>query len=358
MEKSRSKKTILFLCIIFLISVGAFFLYYFVTGKQNPFLKFVGNGSHEEKIEDNYNGIYSNYEELNGSKFIFSGCSISRIANYILVVDDEYYMYRSTCMGTYGKGKGKTEELEIKLDEEKKSFYIYKDDKTYDKDILVNTVNLHNKIEELHLIDLSTYQIFMRETQFEGNYYNLEKMAINNSSSGMLMNIIRNSETGVFSLTFNPDMMHDKQVIFQKDVSDFNYLPYFYTYGNSIAMVEVEKNANDKSKYANNFVVFNKTGIIYTLKDKFPIVIDGVTLNTENSIYIKFNPAKRYFTMLVGHDDKMCDLDYDGKGSDDIMYYEFSIEYDYKSNNFLEPKFQKIGRKSEGCRYVNSIMGD
>lgn len=355
MEKSRAKKTTLFLIVLFIICLLVFFLYYFVTGKENPLFNFIDKVTEpEKKLQDNYNGFYSNYEELNGSKFIFSGCSINKIANYILIIDDNYYTFRSTCMGTYPKGSGKTEDLDIQIDEEKNSYYIYYNDITYDKDTQVTNIKLNNAIAEMEKVDLSTYQLFMKETQFEGNYYNLNHLAINNSNSRINMNIIRNEENNSFNISL---VSNDKGnlTLYSKNVEDFAYLPDMYTYGNNIVVVEKDNNEQNKNRYGNQFYVMRSNGIVYNLKEEFPIIIDGVTLNTNNSIYIKFDPAKRYFRMLVGYDKKMCVDNYSENEKDNIMYYEFSIEYNYSTNNFDEPKFQRIGRKSEGCQYVNNI---
>ncbi len=354
MEKSGAKKIILFFCILFIILVVAFFLYYFITGKENPFSRLI-EGEDEQEINDNYNGFYSYYDDLNGSKYIYSGCSISRIANYILVINDEYYLYRSSCMGTYEKGSGKTEDLDIRTDEEQNTYYIYYNDVIYDKDPSVRYVSLNNNISKITAVDLSTYQLFMKETQFEGNYYDLERLNIVNNSSDVRLSINRNEGTNSFDFSFEDNK---GKMLYSKNINDYAYLMDMYSYGNSIAIVE--KNVNEKyvNRYANSFLVLTKNGIVYKLNEMFPIIIDGVTLNMDNSIFIKFDSSKRYFRMLVGYDDKMCVDDYEESEKDDIMYYEFSIEYNYSISNFNEPKFQKIGRKSEGCRYVNSIIGD
>lgn len=355
-EKSRPKKTALFLCILFIVCVAAFFLYYVITGKQNPLFKFINNGDEtENKILDNYNGFYSNYESLNGSKFIFSGCSISKIANYILVIEDNYYLFRSTCMGTYEKEKGKVEDLDIKVDEEKKTYYIYHNDVTYEKDDFVNSIRVNNDIEKkMTEIDLSTYQLFMRETEFEGNYYDLEQLSIKNTSAQILMDILRYEDDKSFIIRLRSSSSTDR-VLYSKAIKDFDFLPDIYTYGSSIVVVEKNK-SEDNKKYSYKFFVIKEDGIVYNVDEKFPIIVDGKSLNKENSVYIKFDPAKRYFRMLIGNDDKMCVDNYEDSEKDDITYYEFSLEYNYLINNFNEPKFQKIGRKSEGCRYVNELI--
>jgi len=122
-------------------------------------------------------------------------------------------------------------------------------------------------------------------------------------------------------------------------------------------IVLIEKGFNkETNRYNYNFKVVDIEGLQYNLYEKFPIIVDGVSLGKENSIYITFDPSIRKFRMLIGYDDKMCVSNYDESSSDDIVYYEFIIDYNYSHSGFDEPRFVKVGRKSEGCKYVNSII--
>lgn len=358
MENKRGRKTFLFLCILFLVCVAIFFLYYAITDKKNPLLNFINNviDNKEGKLNDNYNGIYTYYDELNGSKYIYTGCSLSKIANYILIIDDEYHTFRSSCMGTYAKDSGKTADLDIRVDDVNKNYYIYYDDKVYDKDNLINKIVVNNNISNITQVDLSTYELFMKETQFPGNYYELKNLKISNISSNLELNILKNNDQGSFKLSIGSPRTN---TIYKSiDVTDFDFLPQMYPFGSSVIVIEKAMNDIYEGRYKDSINVITERGITYNLADKFPIVIDGVTLNTDNSIFIKFDPAKRYFRLLVGYDDKFCSETFNDSDKDNIMYYEFTLDYNYEINNLNEPKFVKIGRKSEGCRYVNSLMGD
>lgn len=356
MNKKRTGKNIIFVLIILLICIFVFFGYYFITGKKNPLFGFIDKITEKKNIADNYNGIYTYYDDLGGSKLIFSGCSLSKIANHIYIIEDNYYTFRSSCMGSYLKETGKTEDLDIKLSEETGYYVMYKD-KRYDKDFITTNITLNNQIaEKMKSIELGTYQIFMRETQFEGNYYKLEELKIAGINSDLRMSINRDDFLDVFEF----DIMGKRngkllETIYSFNIKDINMLPDMYAYGKNIVLIEKGFN-KETNRYNYNFKVVDIEGLQYNLYEKFPIIVDGVSLGKENSIYITFDSSIRKFRMLIGYDDKMCVSNYDESSSDDIVYYEFIIDYNYSHSGFDEPRFVKVGRKSEGCKYVNSII--
>lgn len=357
MNKKRTGKNIIFVLFILLVCIFSFFGYYFITGKKNPLFGIIDKITENNELTDNYNGIYTYYDDLGGSKSVFTGCSISKIANHIYVIGEDYYTFRSSCMGSYLKETGKTKDLNFKHNEEV-GYYVMYNDKRYDKDFITTNITLNNDIsEKLTTIELATYQLFMRETQFEGNYYDIKEAKIAGVNTDLRMSILRDNLLEGFE--FN--ILGKREKIGYVDVYSFyaidlNMLPDMYAYGKNIVLIEkgFDKTTN---RYNYNFKVIDVNGLQYNLYDKFPITIDGVTLGKDNSIYISFDPSIRKFRMLVGYDDKMCVSDYDNSTADDIVYYEFTIDYNYSHSGFDEPKFVKMGRKSEGCKYVNSIMG-
>ncbi len=356
MDKTRTKNNIKFLLFIFIISIVVFFGYYIIKGEKNPIFSFLNGISEKEEAKDNYNGVYTYYDELNGSKFIFSGCSVSRIANHLLIMDSDYYLYRSSCMGTYAKESGKTKDLDIKYDENKKAYYVLYKDKTYSKDYATMNIVPNNDIaSKLNRVELSTYQIFMKETEFEGNYYDIDKANISGVSSDMRISFIRDEYDNKFTMYLKEPKTN--RILYSFHMNDFDNLPNMYAYGKSVVIVERGVNKNNPSRLGYTFKVVTLDGLVYKLDDMFPITINDVMLNSNNSIFITFDTSKRVFRMLVGFDDKMCVDTYDEKEKNDIVYYEFTIDYNYSISGFDKPKFVKIGYKSEGCRYVNSIMG-
>ncbi len=355
MNKKRTKKNIKFILFILIMCIVVFFGYYIIKGEKNPIFGFINKITEKEIVKDNYNGIYTYYDDLNGSKFVFSGCSLSRIANYLLIMDDNYYLFRSSCMGTYPKGTGKTDDLFIRLDNDKKDYLVTYDNKVYERDYATMSIVPNNNIEkEMQNIELSSYQLFMRETEFKGNYYNIQDLKINGISSSIKMSILYNYDDN-----FNLILTSDKtgHTLYSYNITNYDYLPDMYAYGKNVVVIEKGKNKNDSNRLGYNFKVVNLDGIVYKLEDMFPIIINDVTLNSNNSIFITFDSSHRVYKLLIGFDDKMCVSNYEESEKDDITYYEFTIDYNYSINGFDKPKFSKIGTKAEGCKYVDSVMG-
>lgn len=356
MDKTRTIKNIKFIFFIFVICIVVFFGYYIIKGERNPLMGFIEKIREKDEILENYNGIYTYYDELNGSKFIFSGCSVSKIANHILIIDDNYFTFRSSCMGTYTKESGKTKDLAINTSEDKKDYFVTYDGKRYNKDYATMSIVPNNIIsEKLQTIELSSYQLFIKETQFPGNYYPIERARISGGSPTMNISFIRDEYSDSIVVTFYESKI--QRDLYSFSIDDYNYLPDMYSYGKNVAIVEKGLNKNNPTRLGYDFKVINENGVVYKLEDMFPITINDVVLNSNNSIYVAFDPAKRVFRMLVGFDERMCVTSYQESEKDDITYYEFSINYNYAINGFDKPKFVKIGYKSEGCKYVNSIMG-
>lgn len=354
-HKSRFKKNIQFLFVIFVLCIAVFGGYYLITGKENPLTELIDQISNDNKIVDNYNGVYVSKDDLNGSKYMFRGCSVSYISNYILIIDDDYYLFRSSCMGTFPKGNGKTEDLHIQVDEEKNTYKIQYDDREYMKDSsILSIVPSMDLVKEITSIQPDTYQLLMQETQYDGYYYDLKKARIEGISSNLAVSIGRNEMTNSFD--FSIGVTSNDYILYSYSVADLESFPNLYPYGKNLVIIE-KNQSSDKEKYAYRFKVLSEDGVSYNSDTMFPIVIDDVTLSTENSIYITFDSANRNFRMLIGDDKNFCTDDYSEEEKNDIAYYEFTIDYDYSTFSFLKPKFSKIGYKSEGCKYINKVMG-
>ncbi len=359
MGKSRLLKNILFILSIIVICLVVFFGYYFIRGEKNPLISIIEDmnenkekENNKSKMLDNHNGIYTYKDDLNGTKFIYSGCSISSINYSILVMNDKFYQYKNSCMGTYLIEEGNTTDLDIKLDEEKNIYVIHHQDKDYQKDFITNNIVLNNDIsKKLNAINLDNYELIIRETEFEGNYYDINAN-INGISSSLNLLFNKNSD-GSFTVAIVPPRSKDK-ILYSHNIRDYNFLPKLYPYGKSVVALETERNQDDNSKFAHRINVVNEDGVIYSVKQMFPITIDNTVLTDENSVYIMFDEKVRYFRMFVGYDDKMC---VENSASDNITYYEFKIDYNYADKNFSKPVFVKAGREKEGCSYINTFLG-
>ncbi len=351
MKKHGLLKTILIIIlIIILFGGGALLAYYFINGGRNPFEDIIDNLNNDRKLRDTYNGIYVYTEELNGTKYIYEGCSVSELSYYVLVVNDDYYSFKSSCMGTYPIEEGKIDKLEIKENAAKNNYILVYNDHEYEKNDSINTIETNNAIaKRLKEIDLTSYELILNETEFEGNYYTISAK-VNNITSKLLFGF-KKLDDNTFDITINDGIRGSNKEFYKYNMKDYSVLPVFYTFGRVLVVVE-PLYSNNKATY--KFKAISENGVIYELDKMFPIVVDGVSLTTDNSIYVKYNQTERNFTLLVGYNDKFCVKDSD---STNKAYYEFKIDYDYLSNNFKMPEFIKYGLENEGCGYVERLMG-
>lgn len=354
MNKSRFKRNLKFLFFVLLVCLVAFGGYYFITGKENPISEIIDTITEDNKIIDNYNGVYVSDDDLNGSKYIFRGCSVSKISNYILIMDDDYYLYRSSCMGTFLKGEGKVGELDIIEDGSAKTYRINYNDRVYVKDSSVlRIVPGIDGIANMLSVQPDTYQLLLKETEQEGYYYNLTDLKIDGVSSGLRMNFNVNTFDDSYTISFNSGV--DGINLYTSTIKDLDYLPDLYAFGKYLAVIE-KKMSSDNSKYAYTLKVLGEDGIVYNSDSMLPITIDNVSLTTDNSIYITFDYSSRNFKMIVGYDKEFCSTEFTEEEKKEIAYYEFNIDYLYNQSSFTKPVFSKIGYKGEGCKYINKIM--
>lgn len=352
MKKHGLLKFIIGILIIVILMGVAFLAFYFIKGK-NPISDIINSLTGGVALKDNYNGIYEYHEDLNGAKYIYSGCNVSKINYYILVVNDDYYSFKESCMGTYPLEEGKLKDLEIKETNDNNVYSIFYKEHEYVKNNAINTIETNNTIaSKLTDIDVFNYELILRETEFEGNYYKISAK-INNLNSDLFFGYSR-LENNTFDITITSEERgNGKKELYKYNADNYDNLPMFFPFGRILAIVEKGKNS-ENNRYTYKLKAVDVNGVVYDLDKMFPIVVDGVTLDSNNSVYIKYNAAERYFTLLIGYDDKFCVKD---SNSTDKAYYEFKIKYDSLSNSFSVPEFVKYGLKNEGCSHIEQIMG-
>ncbi len=349
MEKTRAIKTFKFIVFLIVVVFIVFAIYYLVGNKKNPFSDIIDNITQTE-MKDNYNGFYHYKDDLGGSRIVFTGCTVNYISDLILVVEDKYYVYRSSCMGTYPKGSGDTKDLDFRVDESKKSYYIKYKGKDYDKDNSLYSVEpLKEPFDDLRNLNIEEFGLLMKETQIPGYYYEFSEMASNISSS-LQIELIPINDGEAFTLNINDFF----KTLYTYHITDKNLLPEMFPYGKYLVLIEkTERKTAASMLKSDNLVVIGPTGPVYNLRQKFPVIVDDVELNAQNSIYITFDHKEKVFKMLVGYDDKFCVTD--GK-SDKVVAYEFTIDYNYLTKEFDDPVFSKKIREKDGCLYVKNLM--
>ena len=138
------KRILLILFIIILIAAAGIAIYSFTTHK-NILGKIIDNIT-KETVEDYHNGIYYYEKPLGKSYNIFSGCNVSSITTYIVVMNDTYLVYDGSCLRNKIISEGKTEDLIFSVDKETNKYQITYEDKLFKKNDKVTSIIATNKL--------------------------------------------------------------------------------------------------------------------------------------------------------------------------------------------------------------------
>jgi hypothetical protein len=254
-------------------------------------------------------------------------------------------------MGTYMKGTGKTDDLNIV--EEKDSYTVTYKDHLYRRDYKVVSIVPNNKIIDQHGdLDLNSLVGIAKETEFEGNYYPLKRAVY--GTSGTLQMSFEPLESKDFLLkisSFENEYNNEDGYLYSYTIKDLDKAPVYYSYGKNLAIIERDSTDN---MYAYKFKVINSLGSQYDYSDHLPVIIDDQELNyNTHSIYIVYDKALKYFKVFIGKDKEFCSKSED---SDEIAFYEYAIKYNYTHNEFDKPDFVKIWRSGDGCGYINEYL--
>lgn len=343
-ENERVRRVINLLIVVAVLTVIVF-VWNLVTHNKGTVKDIFNNLTIKGKIQDSYNGIYNHPEDLEKKINAFKGCSISKVNNYILVIYDKFYIFRSSCLGTYLKETGNTDDLNIATTD--KDYYIMYKNVRYDRDYTVRSIVPNNAIaHESGKLDLNSLPIILKETQFEGNYYELNR-EIDGVSDKIKINVKRRDD-GLFNVSF----WYNRDILYTQVIQNFDNMARYYPYGDMIVIIEREISSD---KYSDHFKILNKNkGITYDLADEFNVKVDDVTLNYQNnSIVIVFDTSNRHYKMFVGKDKNFC---VKNGSSDKIAFYEFKIVYNHAKGTFDKPVFVANHYESEGCSYIEKYL--
>ena len=345
----KGKKTFIIILLIIIIAAVALFIYF---NKDNKLLNSIFNKketvTEENIINDNYNGVYKYSESLNQTYNIFPGCVLSSVDQYIVVVNSEYYVYDSSCMGTFFQESGNIEDLNIKADYDRKKYFIEYNNRKYISD--TSSLKFENANYALNKIrvnfNFNSFNVLMQNTQKPGANYSI------NTTINNLINEIRFYVDPVIDGYFDIALKNKAGVVlYRKNGASLERLPKFSTYTNSSVIV-LEKDYIS-NKYSNRLIIVSNDGIIYNSDYLLPISIQNVELNTNNSIFIKYDNKMSKYRFLIVYDDKFCRLEDD---SEEIVNYEFTISYDHANKTFTQLEFVNIGLAKDGCDRVNEIL--
>ena len=348
----KTKINIIIVAILVLLVISVLMIRFEI----NPFSYFVGNNKKKEetKVADNLNGFYRYRESLGGTYNMFDACVISYVDNYILIVNERYSLYRSSCIGTLLLEEGNTKDLKFKESNEGTK-YILKNDVQYIKNDTIKSIKISNKVKDMAVHGLSSVSLENYALLLEESIKYDENFSVSMSefkTPGRYYFTFKNIEEDLylFELWGDVEQTEKSSPLYSFNTTKFANMPKFRAYGRNVLVLE---SIATSSKYSFGFKLFSEKSLLYDVKEYFPITINSHVLTANDSIYIKHNVKENDFTMIVGKDKDFC---VEKSDKTDPAYYVFKLKYNYKKGNFVAPEFVKVVYKNEGCNYLNSIM--
>lgn len=335
-------KLILFILIFGILGGGGYYYFFIRDNSSGGIIENII--SNNKTTVDVKNGMYVYKEKLNTTTNVYKGCSVSSIDDYIVVINDKYYRYHGSCMNMKYLGPGETSTL--KFNEEKdKPYTITFDNKTYKKDNVTKEINVGNKIiTEVSKANYNLTNYIIDNTEVEGDYYDLN-IELTNSTNKYNLNLTYDENTKTFKYMIITDV--DLYSGYYSNTKDFPKL-YFYN-GN---LIIVEKRLVD-GVYRSNIFMYNKLENTYKFSNSLPIKVNGELIDNSYNILPRYDETGKSFYVVFSKDNTFCNTERD------IMYYEFKLTYDFKTNGFGIPSYVKkaIGDKSkpednEDCKYI------
>lgn len=360
MKNERVRRAIRLLIGLAILTVIVFVINLIRT-RDTSINDIIGDLVAKPKFNDTYNGVYTYIEPLEDKYKVTDRCSINSINNYIYIINDDYYVFRNSCLGTYEQSRGKTKDLNI-ASTDTEYYVVYKENR-YNKDYSVNAIvpGYGERVVEGTSVDLNAMPVIIKETEIDGYYYEWMDRNISGLSAknGLKVNL-KNLGNGNFKFLITAgaldrrDPEAESKAIYTLNINKNTLYPTFYTYGENLGIIEKNNNSSDSNKYGYRLMFISKKGVIYDTNKMFPIVVNDVKLDTENySIYIAYNFSDRKYKMFVGNDKKFCKQNGDPKS---VAYYEFEISYSYQAGGFSKPVYVKTGYEGESCSYIEQYV--
>jgi hypothetical protein len=217
--------------VIFL--VVCFFL---LRAESNLIYKFVH--SSQEQVEEKHkkeatrNGFYSFRENTSNSLTFFSGCTINYFDNYLVVVNDDYHVYRNSCIGTFYRKNGKTEDLKFEEAENGK-VYVTLDKIKYYKTESINYVKTENKFAKMNGISPKFYKELFSEITATDSNVNLSGLSFSVSGAGLYFNFRYNGIENNYSF----EIYNNKSTLYSKNVNKVENLPELRAFSTSLVLI-------------------------------------------------------------------------------------------------------------------------
>ena len=346
--KNVVKRILFILFIIIFVAIIGIIIYSVATHK-NVIGNLINNITKEPE-EDYHNGIYYFEKPLGKNYNVFSGCNVSAITTYVVVMNDKFLVYDGSCLRNVKIDEGKTEDLVFSVDKDTNKYQVTYKDTLFKKNDKVNRIIATNNLNTRYTTSsLETLDFIIDTVETEGNYFPI--------------NVTLNGSVKKFGLKFqyNEQAKYFTEIITSNGVAVYNRSfpkkedrPVLSFVNNNIAVLEKDISVlNDNDfRYKYNLILLTKEEA-FNLRNDLPIIINGERIDMNKNIYI-VKGKNNTFKMLVGTKNTFCDDEM--VDSDEVSYYEFVIKYNGATDNFDSPELVKIGKYSEGCSYVKKYF--
>ena len=350
-DSMKKKGKGLIIVLVLLIIAGAFAVYIFLNPEDN-IIENIFTGNDTVKKIDNQNGIYLYEEKYKSPVKVTSSCTVTSIKYYISVINDIWYLYKDTCMGTFQLKNGNTDELKIFYDSEKEEYSLEYESNTYIKNENIRSVIPADTFKDgMHGIYLDGYKTLISETMYDGNFYDFRRSIVGIGSMMFYFSRTNNMynikiDSGYFNQETNSSDVYLYSSSKLEDLPDFSIL-------NKKLVIIDKYSLNGRTNRDLKLFSYSK-GMEYTLKDVFPIKVNDVELNyTTHNVFVAYDASTKSYTLLVSPNKNFCVAE---SKENKIAYYEFRIELDYINYSFKTPSFIRAWYEKEGCDHVNGLM--
>ena len=334
MKKSNGiVKLVLFIVVVG--TLGGFGYYYFFlrdTDQAGGIFPSLSG----EKVTDYKNGIYVVKNNTTGAKISLKNCYVDSINDYLVVINEDYYLYHGNCLNMVYVSQGKTENLKFEKENDSK-YYIKLNDKVYKKDNSVNKIEVFNNVisDELK-VNYKNLKNIIDYSEFPGHYYSF-------------IGVIPTRKGHSFSYTYNPDSNSFTFEIFNgdahytKNMQIFNDIPKFYISNSNIIIIDKNKIGEG---YKSELYVYSDMSKTYDYLSIFPININGIVIDSNWYRLFRIDEETKSAYVLFSRTSDICDF------SNNNMYYEFRLPYDFQTTGFKTPDLYKKGSTPKDCSYA------
>lgn len=350
----RRRKGIIVFILLVLIAIGVGLVIYFNRGKDNFIGNIFNDNSKDNVITDNKNGFYIYEVKLDKVIKPSYSCTITSYKYYVVVINNKWYSYKETCLGTYQLDTGNIKDLVINYDNETKRYSLEYDGNTYEKSDNVVSINPKKSFEDDgQKINLEGYKTIFEYIMFEDKDYNfVDRQIVGVNRFSMSMSLVG----GVYKISILSDFSveEDKKLAYEYSSKNIEDFPEFSIMNGNLVIidkVETENKLNYDLK-----VLSYKNGFEYSLDKVFPIILNGEELSpSTHNIFVSYDYAKKKYVLLVSDNKNFC---VDDSDSDEVAYYEFNIGINYLDYTFETPTFVKTWYQRDGCNHFNGLKGE